>query len=232
MIICALDSCSAAGSAAVLQDGALLHEAFAKEGLTHSETLLVRCDESFRAAGLTPADADLFAVTSGPGSFTGLRIGMGLIKGLAFPKNVPCVPVPTFEALAEALRERDGDLLTVLDARQKRVYYAAFRVKDGVIERLCEDGLLPLTELAGRCAELGLDKPLAVGEMAEAAAAAVPGCEACEERFRDVRAGMVGRAALRLFREGKACSAAALTPFYLQPSQAERTRKENEEKQT
>ncbi|MBR5045204.1 MAG: tRNA (adenosine(37)-N6)-threonylcarbamoyltransferase complex dimerization subunit type 1 TsaB, partial [Oscillospiraceae bacterium] len=72
MIILGVDSSSAAGSAAVSRDGELLYEAFANEGLTHSQTLLVRCDEALRAGGVRPSDVDVFAVTSGPGSFTGL----------------------------------------------------------------------------------------------------------------------------------------------------------------
>ena len=100
MIIFSLDSSSKSASAAVVRDGVILSESFANIGLTHSETLLELCDEALRRASVTPREVDFFAVTSGPGSFTGLRIGMGLIKGMAFATKKPCVGVPTFEALA------------------------------------------------------------------------------------------------------------------------------------
>ena len=89
MIVFGVDSSAAAGSAAAVRDGEVLYEAFANEGLTHSETLLVRCDEVFRGTGIEPAQVDCFAVTAGPGSFTGLRIGLGLVKGMAFVRNTP-----------------------------------------------------------------------------------------------------------------------------------------------
>ncbi len=233
MIIFSVDSSSAAGSAALLEDGRIVYEAYANEGLTHSETLLVRCDEVFRRTGKAPSDVDVWAVTSGPGSFTGLRIGMGLVKGLAFPGGKECCPVPTFDALAQAAAGTGRDLLTVLDARQKRAYYAAYRILDGIPVRLCPDGLLPIGELRERCAELGLRSPLVVGDIAEAVCAVLEDGEACPEELRFVHAGQAGRVAARLAAEGKTCSAAELAPFYLQPSQAERNRqtqiqKENE----
>ena len=229
MIIFSVDASSAAGSAALLEDGKIIYEAYANEGLTHSETLLVRCDEVFRRTGKAPADVDLWAVTSGPGSFTGLRIGMGLVKGFAFPEGKPCCAVPTFDALAEAAARTGRDLLTVLDARQKRAYYAAYRIENGVPVRLCPDGLLPLSGLQERCEELGLRSPLVAGDIAEAACGALADGEACPEELRFVHAGQAGIAAFRLAAEGKTCSATELAPFYLQPSQAERNRiiKEN-----
>lgn len=227
MIILSLDSSAAAGSAAVLEDGKLIYEAFANEGLTHSETLLVRCDEALKKAGTGPKNVDLYAVTAGPGSFTGLRIGMGLLKGLAFGAGKPCVAVPTFDALAEGAKDCGRDLLTVLDARQKRAYYAAFRCRDGRAVRLCEDGLLPISELEGRCRELGMENVLVAGDCADAAAAAAGG-ETAPGEMNDVHAGCAGAVAYRMYLEGKSMDAAELRPFYLQLSQAERNRKEKE----
>ncbi|MEG2259910.1 MAG: tRNA (adenosine(37)-N6)-threonylcarbamoyltransferase complex dimerization subunit type 1 TsaB, partial [Oscillospiraceae bacterium] len=112
MIIFAVDSSSCAGSAAVYKDGTILAESFANVGLTHSETLMVLCDEVFRRSGIGPCDVDYFAVTSGPGSFTGLRIGMGTVKGMAFATRKPCVAVPTPEALACGLAPCDRLIVT------------------------------------------------------------------------------------------------------------------------
>ena len=228
MIIFAVDSSSAAGSAALLEDGKIIYESYANEGLTHSQTLLVRCDEVFRNTGYGPSDVDCWAVTSGPGSFTGLRIGMSLVKGMAFAPDALCCAVPTFDALAEAAAPEGRDILAVLDARQKRAYYAAYRVEDENAVRLCEDGLLPLSELGERCAALGLVCPLVVGDIAPLAASCVEGSEACGEEWMYVHAGQAGMAAYRMIKEGKTCGAAELAPSYLQPSQAERNRMEKE----
>ena len=100
MTVFALDSASKAAGVCILQDGRMVYHASLCRGLTHSETLLPLCDEAFRAAQITPADVDVFAAAAGPGSFTGLRIGLATLKGLAFVHNTPCVCVSTLEALA------------------------------------------------------------------------------------------------------------------------------------
>ena len=130
MIVLGLDSTGKTASAALVQDGVLIYENYLAAGLTHSERLLTLCDDALRAAGLQVKDVDLFAVTHGPGSFTGLRIGLAAVKGMAMPFHTPCVGVSTLEALAWGLRV-DGSALCALDARRGEVYYAAFSVKDG-----------------------------------------------------------------------------------------------------
>ena len=231
MIILAVDSSSAAGSAAVYRDGQILYEAYANEGLTHSQTLLVRCDEAFRNSGIVPADVDVYAVTAGPGSFTGLRIGMGLVKGMAFASDAQCAGVPTFLALAQPLAHTGRDILTVLDARQKRVYCSAFRPNDGILEKIMDDCVIPLSEIDEAVRACGISRPLVAGDASAQAAEAVDGAEDAGEDFRYVHAGQVCIAAAEMARRGELCTADELRPFYLQLSQAERNRLNNNDKE-
>lgn len=232
MIILAVDSSSAAGSAAVYRDGQILYEAYANEGLTHSQTLLVRCDEAFRNSGTVPGDVDIYAVTAGPGSFTGLRIGMGLIKGMAFANDARCAAVPTFLALAQPLADSGRDILTVLDARQKRVYCSAFRSRNGELEKIMDDCVLPIADLDKAVKECGLSNVLVAGDASAQAAEAVEGAEDAGDEYRYVHAGQVCTAAAKMAERGELCSADELRPFYLQLSQAERNRLNNNDKES
>lgn len=100
MNILAIDTAGKTAAVAVMRDDTLLYEMASNTGLTHSETLLPMVDTALKACGLTPAQLDLYAVTNGPGSFTGLRIGLAAVKGLAFAANTPCAGVSTMAALA------------------------------------------------------------------------------------------------------------------------------------
>ena len=229
MIIFSVDSASVAGSAALVRDGEVLYECFAKEGLTHSETLLERCDEVFRKTGCSPKDVDCYAVTCGPGSFTGLRIGINLVKGLAFPADTPCVPVSTFEALANPAIALGRDILCVLDARQKRVYCAAYHVDNGELVPATEGKIVAIRDLNAEMLEAGIHSPVVVGDMAEAVSGQVEGSTPCLAEMQDVHAAEVGRIAYKRFLNKETVRPEELVPVYLQLSQAERERigKEN-----
>lgn len=224
MIILGVDSSSAAGSAAVSRDGELVYESYANEGLTHSQTLLVRCDEALRESGIRPDQIDVYAVTSGPGSFTGLRIGMGLVKGMAFASGARCAGVPTFLALAEPLRDSGRDIVTVLDARQKRAYCSAYRSSGGMLFRIMEECVLPLSEIGDSVRTAGIASPVVVGDISAEVSACIEGSEDGGEELRFVHAGYVCAAAEAMARSGQLCTADELRPFYLQLSQAERNR--------
>lgn len=220
MTVFAVDASSVSASAAILRDGEITAECFANVGLTHSETLLPICDETFKRAGISPADVGYFAVTSGPGSFTGLRIGMGTVKGLAFAAKKPCVAVPTFEALAYGMLGSDRTVVTVSDARRSRVYCATFSCEKEV-NRLTEDAILTLDELG----ESLLGKSvLFVGDAAEI----------CYNNLRDrldcvrlgasqrlLRAASVADAALLHIQNGDTTDANGLVPCYVQLPSAE-----------
>jgi len=134
--ILAVDTAGKTAGVALLQDGRLLYEVYLDGGLTHSETLLPLIDTCLKLCGLTCAGIDLFGVNAGPGSFTGLRIGLAAVKGLAFPRHTPCAPVSTLEALA-AGHVGQGTVLCALDARRGQVYCAAFDLETHA--RLLED---------------------------------------------------------------------------------------------
>ena len=227
MNILAVDTAGKTAAVAVLRDDVLLYEAQCNNGLTHSETLLPMIDTALKAAGLTVDDLDVLGVTAGPGSFTGLRIGLAVVKGLALPRQIPCAGVSTLEAMAWPLAHLEADLCAVMDARRNQVYNARFQACGGILERLCPDRAIPVEELA-----LELEnrkKPhILVGDGAElcyneltkrglAVALAPP-------HLRLQSAWGVARGALELARQGALVPAAALAPVYHRLSQAERER--------
>lgn len=150
MTIFGLDSAGKTAGIAILRDSRLIYECYLATGHTHSETLLCLCKNAFDAAGLSPAEIDVFAAAAGPGSFTGLRIGLAAVKGLAFPHDTPCAAVSTLEALAYSAAV-EGTLLCALDARRGEVYWAGFFAADGAVERLCPDESAPAASLRGVC---------------------------------------------------------------------------------
>ena len=125
MNILAIDTAGRSAAVAVMQNDRLLYEQIGNTGLTHSETLLPMVDAALRAAGLTCDDIDLYGVTNGPGSFTGLRIGLAAVKGLALPRQTPCCGVSTLAALAFGLAGC-GTVIGAQDARRGQVYWAGF----------------------------------------------------------------------------------------------------------
>ena len=130
---------------ALLQDDRLLYEVYLDAGMTHSETLMPMIDTCLKMCGMTCADIDLYGVNAGPGSFTGLRIGLAAVKGLAFPRETLCAPVSTLEALAAA-HTGEGTVLCALDARRAQVYSAAFDL--ATHSRLLEDDARAVADLA------------------------------------------------------------------------------------
>lgn len=144
MNILAVDAAGKTAAVAVLRDEALPCELFCDNGMTHSETLLPMIDEALTRCGLTVADIDLFGVTAGPGSFTGLRIGLAAVKGLALPAQTPCAGVSTLEALAYGVCGT-GTVIGALDARRGQVYWAAFDAQTHA--RLTPDTAEPVTAL-------------------------------------------------------------------------------------
>lgn len=222
MTIFGLDSAGKTAGVAVLRDGRLIYECYLATGHTHSETLLCLCQNAFDSAGLSPAQVDVFAAAAGPGSFTGLRIGLAAVKGLAFPGDTPCAAVSTLEALAYSAAV-EGTLLCALDARRGEVYWAAFRVADGTVERLCPDGSAPAASLRGFIESAG-EPVWLLGDGAHLVDEALRDTGKTRlypEAYRLGRAGGVCRAALAA---GETMPAAQLIPDYHRLSQAERER--------
>ena len=145
MNILAVDTAGKTAGVALLQDDRLLYEVYLDAGMTHSETLMPMIDTCLKMCGMTCADIDLYGVNAGPGSFTGLRIGLAAVKGLAFPRETLCAPVSTLEALAAA-HTGEGTVLCALDARRAQVYSAAFELSTR--RRLLEDDARAVADLA------------------------------------------------------------------------------------
>ena len=213
-------------SAAIMRDGRLIAEKTVNSALTHSQTLMPALIELMEGENLTCADVDMFAAAVGPGSFTGVRIGVCAVKGLCHGADKPVVEVDTLEALALGTGY-EGIICPILDARREQVYTALFRCENGVLTRLGEDEALPLAELAGRLANY--DKVYFTGDGLDTLGGKVK--ELMGERallapahLRLMRASTVCLTAMN--RADEAMDAEKLTPLYLRVSQAERERSE------
>ena len=147
MRVLAIDVSALAASAALMQDGKLLGEFFLNVGLTHSTTLMPMIEQLLRYAGVGANDVDLFAVTNGPGSFTGVRIGVATVKGMAMAADKPCVGVSSLEAMAYNLPFCPSIVCCAMDARRDQVYTALFRAGGGRMERLLPDSAMAVGEL-------------------------------------------------------------------------------------
>lgn len=233
MLILGLESSAKAASAAITRDGRLVAQSFQCGGLTHSRTLLPMAEDILKYAGLTVADLDAVAVAQGPGSFTGVRIGISTAKGLCWGADKPAIGVSTLEAMAwNGECAPDGALICcAMDARRQQVYNALFRFADGQPRRICPDRAISLDAL---CAELR--------GMGEAAFVVGDGAALCHEYLSEngVRSRLAPervrqQCALGVCRAAQGAapvSAAELLPVYLRLPQAERERLERINKQS
>ncbi len=226
MVILAIDSTAPSASAAIIKDGKLLSEMFLNVGLTHSVTLLPLVKGALELAELTVNDVDAVAVNSGPGSFTGARIGVALAKGLAQPTDKKCVPVSTLESIAFPFSDCDCIIASVMDARCKQVYGAFFDAKNGNITRLTEDDAFSFDVLEEKISSFN-KKVILSGDGADVA------YEFLKDKGLDVakanpalryqHASSVGFIAeKRLNNNENIVSYSQLVPAYLRLSQAER----------
>lgn len=151
--VLAIDTSGPVAGCALLADGKIAHLTVMNHGLTHSETIMPAVDAALSAAGLSCEDVDVFAAVAGPGSFTGVRIGVCAAKGLAHAVGRPCAAVHALEALAMNFYGFDGLCCPILDARRGQVYCAAFDMAGGMPERALEDAAQPLEEFLARLPE-------------------------------------------------------------------------------
>ena len=225
MLILAFESSARPASVALLRDGCLLSQYSQCSALTHSRTLLPMAEDMLKNAELTIGDVDLFAVAHGPGSFTGVRIGVSTVKGLAWAANKPCVGVSTLEAMAWHGLAAGGVVCPVMDARRSQVYNALFEIRDGRPVRLCEDRPIALEELAPQLKEL--DRPAFL--VGDGAAITAKYLESAGIPFRTAPENLVWQSAwgVAMAASDKTPGTAdSLLPVYLRLSQAERERQE------
>lgn len=228
MIILAVDSSAVAASAALVQDGKVIGEFYINTKLTHSQTLMPMIHDVLSCTQTDLNSVDLFAVSAGPGSFTGIRIGIASVKGLAMPKNKPCAGVSTLEAIAHNLDHLSGTVCAVMDARCGQVYNAVFLANGKYVERLTPDRAVSVENLAIECKNY--KKPLfLVGDGAKLCynntGFKTLGAVLPPEPLIYQRACGVAKAAQTVFAQGKAVSPAGLLPVYLRPAQAQRALK-------
>ena len=230
MKILAFETSAKAVSCAVAADGVPIASAWQQTGLTHSRTLMPMVEAMLSNSDMALSDMDAIAVAAGPGSFTGLRIGIAAAKGLAWGAEKPCIAVSTLEAMATPLRHMEGHvILCAMDARRQQIYNALFLAQGDSLARLCPDRAIALEELA---AEVQREtRPITV--VGDGAAlchdfltqAGIP-CAMAPIHLRAQSAAGVALAAEPLAKAGKFVSAQDLSPVYLRLSQAERERLE------
>lgn len=229
MKILALETSAKAASCAVSEDGARVAFAYQNSGLTHSRTLMPMVRDMLRNAGLGPGDIGAVACAVGPGSFTGLRIGVAAAKGFAWAGELPCAAVSTLEAMAAQSSFLEGIVCPVMDARRGQFYNALFECGGGSCRRLCPDRAIDVGELADQLAGykktvflVGDGALLCYNMVENSLENVVPAPEA----LRWQTAWGVALCAEEKARRGELCTASRLEPVYLRLSQAERERLE------
>ena len=222
MKILSVDSSSVSASVAITENGVTLAESFINNGLTHSQTLMPMVEKTLKDANASVKDIELFAITNGPGSFTGVRIGIASVKGMADALNKKCFAVSTLEAIAEPLKDEDCIACAVMDARCNQVYTAIF--ENG--NRLCEDKAVLIDELGDELKNYN-KKVVFIGDGSvlcyEKLKDVVTDCEIADENIRYIHASSIGRIAEEKVKNGEMpIDSVNLVPFYLRLPQAER----------
>lgn len=225
MLILAIESSAKAASVALMEDGRLISQYSQCSGLTHSRTLLPMVENMLKNTECTVSDVELIAVAHGPGSFTGIRIGVSTVKGLAWAAEKPCVGVSTLGAMAWHGVSAGGIICPVMDARRSEVYNALFEIQNGEPVRLCPDRAISLSRLAEELSAMGAE-PFLVGDGAKLSydylTEAGVKCRIAPQNLVYQSAWGVGMEALRC----EPGTADELLPVYLRLSQAERERQE------
>ena len=205
MIILAFDSSASPASVALYEDGFLKGEFYMNTSLTHSQTLMLLAEKLLEFTKTDIKDVDVFAVDAGPGSFTGVRIGVSCVKGMAMALGKPCVSVSTLEAMAQNLEIFNGLICAVMDARCSQVYNALFMASNGKISRICGDRALSIAELESELMDFSNVEIMLIGD----------GANICFENGTAV-------VAYEKAQNGETISSGELVPLYLRLPQAER----------
>ena len=229
MLILAFETSAKAASVALTENGKLLGESYQNTGLTHSQTLMVMAEDLLKQCGKTVKDITAVAVAEGPGSFTGVRIGVAAAKGFAWGREIPCYGISTLEAMALSLGAYEGYVCACMDARRNQVYNALFYVNQGRLERFTEDRAIALADLKEELEHI--DGPIfLVGDGANLThrtlSADIPELILPPEHQVHQRAVGVALLAEARAAAGETGDGNALSPNYLRLSQAERERNE------
>ena len=233
MLTLAFETSAKAASVALMENGKLLGESYQNTGLTHSQTLMVMAEDLLKQCGKTVSDLTAVAVAEGPGSFTGVRIGVAAAKGMSWGGQLPCYGVSTLEAMAVSLGVYEGHICACMDARRSQVYNALFLVDEGNAERFSEDRAIALAELKTELEHI--DGPIyLVGDGSlltyKTLSGDIPNLILPPEHRMHQRAVGVAILAERKQAAGETGDGNGLTPNYLRLSQAERERAEKMQK--
>ena len=226
MNILAFETSAKSAAVALMRDGDLLGEYFQNSGQTHSRTIMKMAEDLLRNCDLTVADIDVAACAAGPGSFTGVRIGLAAAKGFSWGKELPLIGVSTLEAMARGVANADGVYCAAMDARREQVYAAVFELCDGEFIRLTEDAALSMDELRDFLKDIEKDKFL-VGDGAALCYnnfGEISRMHLLPEHLRMQRAAGVALLAWEQMQAADIPDASAVVPNYLRLSQAERER--------
>ena len=231
MLTLAFETSAKAASVALTENGKLLGESYQNTGLTHSQTLMVMAEDLLKQCGKTVADITAVAVAEGPGSFTGVRIGVAAAKGFAWGKELPCFGISTLEAMAVSLGAYEGHICACMDARRNQVYNALFLADSGKLERVTDDRAIALADLKTELEHI--DGPIfLVGDGAnltyKTLSGNIPNLILPPEHRLHQRAVGVALLAEKQQTAGDSGDANGLSPNYLRLSQAERERMEKE----
>lgn len=224
MKILSIDTSAKTASVAVTDGKTLVSECFVNAGLTHSRTLMPMVDNALTQADMNINDIDAFCVNAGPGSFTGIRIGVAAVKGLALTSGKPCAGISTLESIAYNFIDENAVVCAVMDARCNQVYAALFNAENGAVTRMCDDYAVPISELTEELKKI-TDKPVILaGDGAEICYNSmkdnVPNIKIAAQFRRYQRA--YGSALAALNKADAFCDSALLAPVYLRMPQAER----------
>ena len=222
MILLCIDTSGPVAGAAILQDGIIRYEGMALNSFTHSQSILPMVEEAYLRTGLKIEDTDYFAVTVGPGSFTGVRIGVSTVKGLAHGVNKPCIAVDALESMAAGVQPFSGVICPIQDARAGQVYGAAFRGE--TMERLLADEPIKLEEFLEKVSAFG-EKMLFLGDgmpVHKERIAAILGDRAVFAPAHLMYLRPAAAAYLAWNKREAAVSYLDLQPLYLRAPQAER----------
>ena len=226
-MILAFETSAKTASVALLEGNKLLGESYQNTGLTHSQTLLKMAEDLLENCGKTPADVTAVAVAKGPGSFTGVRIGVAAAKGFAWGAEIPCYGVSTLEAMAEGLGVYEGYVVPTMDARRDQTYTAVFRAEGGTLTRILDDCAISFAQLGEKVKNI--EKPIfLVGDGAvlcyNTLVEEIPGLVLPPEHRIHQRAAGVALVARKMMENGEPGDGASMSPNYLRLSQAERER--------
>lgn len=235
MKILAIECSATPASAAILENGKTISSAFVNVKLTHSQTLMPMIENVLSASLTDIDDIDGIAISHGPGSFTGIRIGIAAAKGLAAARKLPCAGVSTLLSMAYNYSDTDCIICAVMDARCNQLYNAIFNISNGEISRLCEDRAILCIELAEEIKKISQNtekRVIIVGDGAELFYPFVKKNAFAPLNRRFQNAVSVGLAAEEIFKSDSAVSPDKLLPVYLRLPQAERELKKKTETET